>query len=375
MAGRRDRCISDFLTVPAAGKAIVVGAGIAGFAAAHVLGDLGFEVRLLERDSVLRSEGAGLSLWPNATRALEEIGLGRVLEGAEVVERAAALTPAGEVVSWAPLERIGERVGPLLAVHRGELLAALRDAVEVPVELGVGVRLDGGALWADGQRLRADLIVGADGIRSAVRGLVAPGFEPRPAGYGAWRGVAATGSATPDRASETMGRGRRFGLVPIGGGRTYWFAALAGSRGGEDLGREFDGWHPPIAEVLVRTPAAARSYLPIEDLPRLPRWHRGHVLLLGDAAHAMTPNLGQGAAQALQDVAALRRALAAAPLAEALRGWEGERKRRAERVVARSRVAGRLAQAANPLAAAARDLVGRRTPSAVVARQMEGVMR
>jgi 2-polyprenyl-6-methoxyphenol hydroxylase-like FAD-dependent oxidoreductase len=353
----------------------VVGAGVAGLAAAHALDDLGYDIRVLERDRELRSEGAGLSLWPNAARALREIGLGAVLEDAHEVDRAAALTPAGEVVSWAPLERIGERLGPLLSVHRGEFLAALRAAVDVPIEYGAQVRVEAGVLRADGEPLEAELIVGADGIRSAVRDLVAPGIVPRAAGYGAWRGVVGTGAMTPDRASEAMGRGRRFGLLPLSGERTYWFAVLADAGGDEALEHEFAGWHQPIASVLAATPAAARSFLPIEDLPRLPLWHREEVVLVGDAAHAMTPNLGQGGAQALQDVAALRRALAGAPLAKALRLYEGERKRHAERVVARSRAAGRVAQTANPFLAGARDFLARNAPPGLTARQMEATMR
>lgn len=355
--------------------AVVVGAGIAGLAAAHALAGLDYEVRLLERGSELRSEGAGLSLWPNAAGALEDLGLGRVLWNAHVVERAAALDPAGEVVSWAPLERIGERLGPLRSIHRGELLAELREAVDMPVELGIEARVRDGVLLAGEQVVEADLIVGADGVRSAVRELVAPGVEPRSAGYGAWRGVAGTGSLTPDHASEALGRGRRFGLVPLSGERTYWFAVLVGAEGEEDLEREFGAWHEPVGAVLAATPGPARSFLPIEDLPRLPRWHRGQTVLVGDAAHAMTPNLGQGAAQALQDVAALRRALAASPPAEALSRYERERKRHAERIVLRSRLAGRVAQTANPLAAATRDLLARHVPSNLMARQMEGAMR
>lgn len=323
---------------------MVVGAGIAGLASAHALSRLGYDVCVLERDMQLRSEGAGLTLWPNAARALEELGLSDVIaETAHTVNEAVTLDPAGAVLTTVPLDRIAERFGPLLSVHRGDFLAALNAHFGGEVRFGVDVRAIDGTLQASGKPIVADLVVGADGIGSAVRDTVAPGVAPRPAGYAAWRGVALSGELTPKRASEAMGRGQRFGLVPLRGDRTYWFAVLADGDGSEDLEATFVGWHEPISEVLAAPAIGERSYLPLQDLPPLPRWHRDGVVLVGDAAHAMTPNLGQGAAQALEDVAALSRHLGEKPLSEALRAYEHDRKRRAERVVRQSRAVGRVA--------------------------------
>jgi 2-polyprenyl-6-methoxyphenol hydroxylase-like FAD-dependent oxidoreductase len=361
---------------PVERKAVIVGAGIAGLAAAKALGDLGFAVRVLEREPGLRTEGAGLSLWPNAVRALEALGLGDVLDGCgHVLATGATLHPDGETISTAPLDRIAARFGPLVSVHRGELLAALRDRVEAPVDFGIDVSCSAGVFRADGEPIEADVVVGADGIRSAVRELVAPGVEPRSAGQGAWRGVTHTGNLAPQGASETLGRGKRFGLVALEGERTYWFAVLADGGADAELERAFAGWHEPIAAVLAATPAGERSYLDLRDLPPLPRWHRDHHVLVGDAAHAMTPNMGQGAAQALLDVATLRDELAAKPPAEAFHAYERARKRPAERVVRQSRTIGRIAQTANPLAARLRDTLARRMPPALMAHQMGRVLR
>jgi 2-polyprenyl-6-methoxyphenol hydroxylase-like FAD-dependent oxidoreductase len=356
--------------------AVVAGAGIAGLAAAHALDRLGFEVRLLERDHELRTEGAGLSLWPNATRALRELGLVEALEEcAHAVPEGATLTPAGKTIGHAPLARITERFGPLLSVHRGEFLAALRERAKVPVELGAELSCAAGTLYLRGRRVEADLVLGADGIGSAVRELVAAGQAPRSAGQGAWRGIAQMPGLGLRRASETMGRGRRFGLVPLSGERVYWFAVLTGDGASAGLEDAFGGWHEPIAAVLDATPPSERSYLPLRDLAPLPRWHSGGAVLVGDAAHAMTPNLGQGAAQALVDVAVLCRELAQRPPAEAFLAYERARKARAEQIVRRSRAVGRVAQMANPLAVGLRNALVRRIPPALVARQMEGVLR
>ncbi len=198
---------------------MVVGAGVAGLACAAALAEAGWEVRLLEREARPRAEGAGLTLWPNAVRALRELGLERVLAGcAEEIREGVTLRPSGEVIARAPLERIAARFGPLVALHRRELIEALAAACPVAVEPAAGVSCEEGRLCSAGEALEADLVVGADGIGSAVRDLVAPGTAPRPAGYSAWRGISQTGALTPRRVSETLGRGRRFGLVPLPGG-------------------------------------------------------------------------------------------------------------------------------------------------------------
>jgi 2-polyprenyl-6-methoxyphenol hydroxylase-like FAD-dependent oxidoreductase len=356
-------------------SAIVVGAGIAGLAAAHAFDRLGFRVRVLERSSGPRDEGAGLTLWPNAVRALERLGLQQVLaDSAHRLTGLVTLLPDGRPLTTMPLAAIERRYGPMVTVHRGELLSGLREMVAAPVEYAATVRASDGRLMLDGSELDADVVVGADGIGSVARAVVAGLVEPRDAGYGAWRGVAATGRLTPRDASETLGKGKRFGLVPLTHERTYWYAAISGDQGDADLEAEFAGWHPPIADVLELTPSADRTFLELGDVPHLERWHAGRTVLVGDAAHAMTPNLGQGAAQALEDVAVLAGRLGAEGLDAALAGYAAERKRRAERVVARSWAAGRAAQASGRVAVRARNAVARRLPQGVVVRQLSGML-
>lgn len=353
----------------------MVGAGIAGLAAARALEDLGYRVRVLEREDNLRAEGAGISLWPNAVRALRLLGLGDVLDRCgHTLKDAVTLAPDGKVIATVPLRRIEARFGPVVSADRGELLAALRASFDGEVEYGVRVQARDGRLWASESPIEADLIVGADGIGSVTRKLVTGNMMVRPAGYGAWRGIAVTGQLTPDMASETIGRGKRFGLVPLTNERTYWFAVTTSGEKA-DLVREFSGWHEPITAVLEATPQSSCSFLSLADMPRLSRWHHKEMVLIGDAAHAMTPNLGQGAAQALQDVAVLVRWLQRESPAVALAGYAKERKRRCERVVARSRAVGRLAQASHPLAARFRDTSARLMPDAALVLQFAAVLK
>lgn len=354
-------------------SAVVIGAGIAGLAVACSLERLGYEVRVLERDATLADHGAGLTLWPNATRALQALGLGDVLDSCHAIGEARTLNPAGTVLTRLPLAEITGRYGPLVSAERRELLGALRQHFRGQLDFGQTASVESGGLRVGGAPLQADLIVGADGIGSVVREIVAAGVPVRPAGYGAWRAIAATAAATPTAATETIGRGKRFGMVPLSAERTYWFAVLAAGEHA-DLTAEFKGWHEPVGEVIASTAAHERFYLPLADLPALARWHTGRTVLIGDAAHAMTPNLGQGAAQAIEDVWALTRHLARAPIATALPAYELERKRRAEQIVARSRAVGRLAQASNPILAAARDTLARLTPNYAMRRQLTRIL-
>jgi 2-polyprenyl-6-methoxyphenol hydroxylase-like FAD-dependent oxidoreductase len=361
---------------------VIVGAGIAGLSLAHALARGGVEVELLEREPGPATEGAGLTLWPNAVRALRELGLGEALESvAHPVREALTVTPRGETLMRVPLERLEPRFGPLVAVHRAELLAALTDGLEVPIRYGARVKVESGTLRNGGTEVQADLIVGADGIGSSVRERVAPGVAPRPAGYVAWRGVARTGEQTPSAATEAMGEGRRFGLVPLSGGRTYWFAVLPNTGGGsarlagrEELAAQFANWHDPIGAVLAAPQQGRPSCLEIADLPPLPRWRYGNAVLVGDAAHATTPNLGQGAALALGDVATLAPLLLSLPLREALGAYEQARKRHAEAIVRQSRAVGRSAQLSNPLACRLRNAVMRAIPPRLVERRFSAIL-
>jgi 2-polyprenyl-6-methoxyphenol hydroxylase-like FAD-dependent oxidoreductase len=357
-------------------SAVVIGAGVAGLAAARALHDLHYEVEVLESAPSLRTEGAGITLWPNALRALHELGLGEAVEAVgHVVEEGVTLTPEGKTIATAPLDRLRRRFGPLLSLRRVDLLGTLAEEARVPVRFGIRVRFDEGQLSVEGRELSADLIVGADGIGSVVRELIAPGVRARPAGYGAWRGIAEGLAIYPPRVSETLGAGRRFGIVPLLEGRTYWFATFSDAAGDEDLGELFAGWHNPVPTLMALTPGDQRSFLQLGDLPRLPRWCKGSVVLVGDAAHAMTPNLGQGAAQALLDVAVLRRELAAKSIGLALGAYEEGRKASAEQIVSRSRVIGRVGQASHPVARWARDTAAAMVPQAVMAREMGKVIR
>ncbi|MGB4137067.1 MAG: FAD-dependent monooxygenase, partial [Microbacterium sp.] len=232
-----------------------------------------------------------------------------------------------------------------------------------------------------------DLIVAADGIRSTVRGSLPgdPGIAY--AGYSTWRGITDGPIDLGGEAGETWGRGRRFGIAPLADGRAYWFAVVTAPRDAPgdpgDLRRLYDDWHAPIPALIAATSPERVQYLPIDELARpSASLVHGRIVLLGDAAHAMTPNLGQGGGQAMEDAATLAALLAplathaspdAASLDAALRRYDGLRRPRTRRIAAQSRLIGRLGHTRGAVTTALRDLVLAATPSAALRRQLLSV--
>ncbi len=368
-------------------RVLVAGAGIGGLTAAAALRRAGCEVEVFERAPELRPVGAGIVLALNALLGLRSLGLDRQVAAAGApLERAEILTAGGRRIARTDFSALVRELGvAAVAYHRAELHAALRAAAGGGVRLGaeaVGFRQDGGGVrlvLAGGEEVAGDVLVGADGLHSAVRRTLLGAAPPRYSGTTSWRAVTppGTGLVAAGASAESWGAGRRFGTVGLTGGRVYWFAVEGAPEGGADAGdprdrlRElFAGWHPPIAEVLAATPGAAIVRTDLHDRDPVDTWGEGRVTLLGDAAHPMTPNLGQGACQAVEDAVALADELAAGgEPAAALRRYEARRRERTRAVVLESRRLGRLAQWSNPLARAARDLALRAVPErAILAR-------
>jgi salicylate hydroxylase len=336
-------------------RVLVVGAGIGGLAAALALQRAGLRPRVLEQAPTLGDVGAGISISPNAAKGLAFLGLGTALAAGacippiQVTRHFRSGEPLLTIDRSDSLERYG---APYYQLHRGDLHAMLLQAVRahdadaVTVASAVqGVRVEDGGVevdLGDGRRLQAELLVGADGLRSTVRAALFADQPPQFSGYVAWRGlVPADAVAALDLgpgSSVSAGPGRLFVRYPVRGGRLVNYVAFAHTNRWEaeswslrcevaEVHEALHDFHEEVHAVLRATPDGRCNKWGLFAREPLPNWVRGRTVLLGDAAHPMMPWFGQGAATAIEDAVVLGRCAAAAggDLDAALRRYEAAR--------------------------------------------------
>ncbi|MFJ6794982.1 FAD-dependent oxidoreductase [Streptomyces sp. NPDC091268] len=411
--------------------AVVAGAGIGGLTAALALHRRGWRVTVCERAPEPPTTGAGIGLAPNALRALEAIGFDTArATGSAVPEAMGVRRSDGRWLTRTSTADMASRYGvPPIAVPRPAFTAALAAALP-PGALRYGTAVTG-VDDAEGRRpvvrtetgphLPADLVVAADGIHSPLRRACFPAHPGlRYLGETAWRALVAAPDLRVPAMSETWGRGDRFGVTPLSDGRYYLYATAlvpAGTRSADprtELRQRFGSWHDPIPALLERVARLDPGAVLQNDLydlaAPLPRLHHGRIAWLGDAAHAMAPNLGQGGCQAIEDAVVLAHLLPAGdtlagdtssgggasrtpsdapasgsapgdlgpdpdrgsdPVPAALAAYTAARRDRTDALRVRARRAGRLGVLRNPLATTARDLVLRTTPSGLALRGLD----
>jgi 2-polyprenyl-6-methoxyphenol hydroxylase-like FAD-dependent oxidoreductase len=361
--------------------AVVVGAGMAGLAAAGALSRAGWQVILLERGERIAAPPTALVLWSNGRRALESLDPdGGWSAIASPLPDGGVRRPDGQ---WLVPPRGG---GPTHAVVHLEdlfdaLVAGLGDEVEIRTGFDVTTVRVGRQhrpVVSDGRTyLEADLVVAADGIDSPVRRALAPESAAVGSGFAAWQAVI-PGYRLPGPVAggETLGAGYRFVAIPLGAraagkGGVYWVATAAGAPRPEPpatqlalLRRWFADWHEPVGELLAATDPAELVPQEVRELRPLPRSYGfgsgpGGVVLLGDAAHAMPHHLGQGACLAFEDAATLRALTASAEpgpsLVAAIEEYSRLRRPRTTSVVRQTRRMSAVVQARGRLALRARD--------------------
>ncbi|HEX2141178.1 MAG TPA: FAD-dependent monooxygenase [Candidatus Limnocylindria bacterium] len=363
-------------------RVLVVGGGIGGMTAAIALRRRGLDAVVFERAaSIERVQlGAGLHLWSNALRALQVLALDRaVVDIGTVMTRQRYLDSRGRSLGDLDVGRVSSELGaPTVAVTRPDFHRLLVDALaEVgPDALRFGAECTGfyhepdsvTAKFADGTEERGDVLVGADGIASAVRAQLHGAEPPSYSGYTAWRALC--DFSHPRLPVGEMwiywGPGARILHYHVSDQRVYWLAmAKAPARTPDPPeGRKaaalarYRGWASPVEELIESTDEAAIIHQDVVDRDPIPRWGASRVTLLGDAAHPMTPNLAQGAGQAIEDGVSLATVLASsADPVEGLRAYERRRAERANGMIKVSRMVGRMSLLESPVARAVRDNV------------------
>lgn len=339
-------------------KVIIIGAGMGGLTTAIAMTQAGYEVEVYDRVGQLRPAGAGISLWSNGVKVLNHLGLGEeiaALGGA--MERITYLTQTGETLTDFSLDSLVRQVGQCpYPVARSDLQRMLllklgADRVHlrshcIAIEQ---TATSATAIFEDGRRAIGDLVVGADGTHSKVREFVL-GYptERRYAGYVNWNGLVPhrPDLAPPHSWVIYVEQGQRASMMPVGGDRLYFFLDVplaypspAPSSIGEELKTYFADWAAPVQTLIATLDPATTNRIPIHDIEPLPHFARGRVVLLGDAAHSATPDLGQGGCQALEDAWVLTKCLLTNNLgvADALQRYEAARQDRTASLVLKAR--------------------------------------
>ena len=345
-------------------------------------------MEVYEQAPVIKEVGAGIGLWANGLRVLEELGVDGYRDCSVPASNTNILSSKGEILSGMSQSDIrNQRFDLVRFFHRAELLQCLYEAVPLDVVrlgkvcTGYTEAHDNVAVsFADGSVARGTYLIGADGIHSAVRKQIFGDTAPRFAGYTAWRAIVPYTNRV--KYGEYWGRGARFGIFPLTEGRLYWFATHSTDQGSRAQFGEralllelFSRWCAPIGHLIEMTPEEEILRNDVIDRKPSSKWGEGLITLLGDAAHPMTPNMGQGACQALEDALALKDAFEEEQyVEEALRNYENRRRKRANWFVRQSHQIGRLAQSQSSVGVWFRDTLAKKLPAGIRLKQLEKIV-
>jgi 2-polyprenyl-6-methoxyphenol hydroxylase-like FAD-dependent oxidoreductase len=358
-------------------SAAVVGGGIGGLAAGNALGRAGLEVTVYERAEEIRPLGAGLSIWPNGVNALRDLGMDALVDAAGVSLGGGALRRADgtSLADFDPsllVERYGQ---PLVGLDRGALHMALIEGLGRRLVLGAEVQspAEGVLSLPDGSEVRPDLIVGADGLHSAIRMAILEDGDPVDSGIVAYRGISAWNWPVPD--GEWWASKSIAGLLPLPGNKVYWYLAHRGEPDSQAIPGLLGEYSEPLPEVVAATPAGEVLCHRLLDRDPVTSWSRGAMTLLGDAAHPMLPFLGQGACAALEDAVALGRAVEGADgILEAIDAYEAKRVSRTADLVNGSRRAAKVALLSSRAGRRIRNALVSHVPARARLRQLDRVI-
>lgn len=359
----------------------ILGGGIGGLTTALALQQAGFHVKVYEAASEIRALGAGIMLASNANQALNKLGLWpALLKKGHIPDRISINDQNGNSIQQIDNQQTAKMYGfPTLTIHRADLqqllLEELAPDTVVLGKKGKAVRQTGSQVhvqFEDGSEIKTAYLIAADGIHSATRKHIFPEVTPRYAGYTCWRGVTdqVPEGFDPTQFTESWGAKGRIGMVPLPGGKVYWFACIKAPQndpkmaqyGPDELYQVFKDFHFPIPQIVQQTNNILWN--DILDFKPIDQYAFDRIVLLGDAAHATTPNMGQGACQAIEGAVLLAHHMKKASSIEAaFKAYEGAKKDKAQWVVNNSWKFGKIAQLSSPILCGLRNFVLRRIPA------------
>jgi 2-polyprenyl-6-methoxyphenol hydroxylase-like FAD-dependent oxidoreductase len=373
-------------------KFAIVGGGIGGLTLAIAMQRKGFQVTVYESAPKFKPLGAGLGLAANAVKAFLEIGIAdEVLSVGKVMKMFRIADDSGQTIAETNSEEMSRRFGTVnnFTIHRADLHRVLLNQLEPETVVldkncaDVHQDVNGVVLhFTDGTKVCSDYLIACDGIHSPVRRKLLPESSPRYAGYTCWRAVIDKVPTDFDfnHASESWGVGCRFGIVPLSGNRIYWYACINATQNDPvmrsfripELLTYFSSFHSPVSEILKLTRNEDLIWGDIMDLKPITRFAFDKIVLMGDAAHATTPNMGQGACLAIEDSAVLANCIEDyETVEEAFKQFQQKRIKRTTKIVNSSWALGKAAQLENPLLISLRNAAVRLTPSSVAQRQVK----
>ncbi len=371
---------------------LIIGGGVAGLTAAIALQSIGREFKLFEQSQLLRGIGAGFGLAANAMQALEILGLKEGIEQlGYYIDNYNIRSQTGDILFSPDTKRISKQYSQKnFAIHRADLHSHLLSKIETE-NIALGKRAQRleqeehfvRVIFDDGSSHTAKYLLIADGVKSLLRQQIVPSSKPRYAGYTCWRATIDNSIINLDNGFETWGSAGRFGATPLVDNRIYWYACVNGKPNNTlfknttaaDLKRRFQDYHAPIPTILEATRDQDLIWSDILDIKPLDNLAYHNILIIGDAGHATTPNMGQGACQAIEDVAVLLDELQQdKSTINAFQAFEKRRLARTRYITETSRQIGQVAQWENPLLITLRNTLAKALPNRIKQRNLSKLL-
>lgn len=370
---------------------VILGGGIAGLTTALALKKIGMEATIIEAAPVFKPVGAGITLAANAMQVYSLLGIyDKLLAAGNSLGELKIVTQNGKTLSQANADKLKNGFTNL-AISRHALHDILLNELD-PKNIISGkksIRMiqeeEKVKVWFNDQSsITCDALIVAEGIHSTIRKQLLPSSTIRYAGYTCWRGLTSNANLNIQETSETWGKNGRFGIVPIGNNQIYWFACKNAPAQNQEMKawkqkellQNFKAYHKDIIHVLENTPDDHIIWNDICDLKPISNYAFSNVVLIGDAAHATTPNMGQGACQAIEDAFFLAHEFQQTQtIQEAFIHFEQKRMKRTQGIVKQSQRIGKIAQLENPVLAWGRNTLMNLTPASVVEKQLAKIYK